>query len=80
MTEEIVAYLIALIPSFVAIVTALSTAVGILKQFKALRGEVKEKVEVKELQEKLAVAISENRELQRIIKKEIETRTHIKED
>lgn len=80
MTEQIINYVIALIPSIVAIVTALSTAIGILKQFGDLREDVNNKVDVKELQEKLEIAISENRELEQIIKREIETRTHIKED
>ena len=79
MSEQIITILIALIPSFVAIVTAISAAASILKQFRDLRNSVNEKVEMKELQQKLEVAISENRELERLLKKEIESRTHIKE-
>lgn len=79
MTEQIITLLIALIPSFVAIVTTVSTAFGILKNFKELRNSVNEKVDVKELQHKLEVAISENKELERLLKKDIESRTHIKE-
>lgn len=79
MTETIITYCIALLPSFVSIITALGTAIGILKQFKDLRNDVEKKVDVQELQKKLEVAISENRELEKILKKEIESRTHIKE-
>ena len=79
MTEQIIIYLIALIPSCVAVITALSTAIEILKHFKALRNSVNEKVDVKDLQKKLEVVLSENKELQRLLKKDIESRTHIKE-
>lgn len=80
MTNEIMTYLIALIPSIVAVGSTLGTAIGILKQFKALRGEVKQKTEMKDLKEKLEIVISENRELKQMLKKDIETRTHIRED
>lgn len=80
MTNEIVIYLIALVPSIASVVSALGTAIGILKQFKALRGEVKQKTEMKDLKEKLEIVISENRDLKQMLKKDIETRTHIRED
>lgn len=79
MTEQIITYFIALLPSIVAVITALSTAIGILKQFRELRKEVNEKVDVKELQQKLEIVLSENKELERLLKKEIESRTHIQE-
>lgn len=62
------------------VMSVISIAIGILSQFKALQKAVDEKVDVKELQEKLEIVISENRELERILKKEIETRTHIREE
>lgn len=78
--SETIILLCSLIPSATIAITSIATAIGIIKEFKSLRAEVKQKVEMKNLQEKLDVVLSENRELQRILKKEIETHTHVKED
>lgn len=79
MNEQIIMWLI-LIAGGADVLSVIGIAIGILSKFKDLRKAVDEKVDVKELQQKLDIAISENRELQRILKKEIETRTHIREE
>lgn len=78
--NEVLIYLCTLIPSASVVITSIATTIGILKEFKDLRSDVKKKVEMEELKEKLEVILSENRELQRILKKEIETHTHVKEN
>lgn len=80
MNSELVIYLCTLIPGATFAITSIATTIGILGKFKSLQSEVKKKVEMKEMQQKLEVVLSENRELQRILKKEIESRTHVKED
>lgn len=79
MTEQILMWLV-LIAGGAEVLSVIGMAIGILSQFKTLKKSVDEKVDVKELQEKLEIVISENRELERILKKEIETRTHIREE
>lgn len=78
--SETLIYLCALIPSATVALTSIATTIGILSKFNTLRSDVKKKVEMEEVQQKLEVVLSENRELQRILKKEIETHTHVKED
>lgn len=78
--SDAIIYLCALIPSATVVISSIATTIGILAQFKSLRSDVKEKVEMEEMKQKLEVVLSENRELQRILKKEIETHTHVKED
>lgn len=80
MTETIMYYIISLAPSIVAICTSIGAIVSILKKFASLREDVHKKVEMEELKEKLEIAMSDSKELQRLLKKEIETRTHIKEE
>lgn len=79
MTEEIILYIVALMPSLTAILTAIASMVTIIKNFATLRKDVKEKVEMEELKKKLEVTLSECRELEALLRKEIETRTHIKQ-
>lgn len=79
MTEEIILYIVALMPSVTAVLTAIASLVTICKNFHALRKDVKDKVEMEELKAKLEVTLSECRELEELLRKEIETRTHIKQ-
>lgn len=77
MSEEILLWLISLAPSVMAVVTSVTMLVTWLRKFSELRKEIKEKVELKELQEKLEVSLSECRELEKILKKAIEEHTKI---
>lgn len=79
MADEIILYVVTLLPSLTAVFTALGTLITFLKNFRALRKDVKEKVEMEELKQKLEVSLSECRELEELLRKEIETRTHIKQ-
>lgn len=77
MSEEILLWLISLAPSVMAVVTSVTMLVTWLRKFRELRKEIQEKVELKELQEKLEISLSECRELEKILKKVIEEHTKI---
>lgn len=73
-------YLITLLPSATAILTTAGTLIAFLKNFKTLRSDVKSKVEMEELRAKLEASYAENLELQKLLKKDIEVQTKIKEE
>lgn len=77
MSEEILLWLISFAPSVMAVVTSVTMLVTWLRKFRELRKEIQEKVELKELQEKLEISLSECRELEKILKKVIEEHTKI---
>lgn len=76
--ETIITYIVALTPSLAAVISVCAMGVKIFHSFQELQKSVKEKVEMEELKEKLEVAMSENRELKKLLIAELEIKTRIK--
>lgn len=76
--ETIITYIVALAPSLAAVISVAAMGVRIFKNFHDLQESVKEKVEMQELKDKLEIAMSENRELKKLLIAELETKTRIK--
>lgn len=75
MNEELIIYLVSLLPSAAAVIASL-TSVGIfLKKFKDLRASVKEKTAQEDLKKKLEVLCSDLRELRSLLIENIEATT-----
>ena len=75
--ETVLTYIVALAPSLAAVISVCAMGVKIFKSFRDLQNSVKEKVEMKELKEQLEIAVSENRELKKLLIDELETKTRI---
>lgn len=78
MSEEVLLWLISLAPSLTAVVTSIACLVAWLKKFRELKKDVKERVEMDEIRQKLEVSISECRELEKVLKEAIEEHTKIR--
>lgn len=78
MDEQLIQLLIALIPSGAAVLSVVSMAVTFFAKFKQLRAAVKDTTDQEELRKKLDVVLSENRELKKLLIKDIEVTTHVK--
>lgn len=77
--EELIIYIIALLPSLASVIAVVTAALKILAAFKELQDAVHQKVEMQELREKLDAAMTETQELRKLLKKDIQSRTHIKD-
>lgn len=76
--ETILTYIVALVPSLAAVISVVVTGAKVFKSFRDLQKSVNEKVEMKELKESLEIALSENRQLKKLLIAELETKTRIK--
>ena len=77
MIEQIYIYIIAALPSLGAVIGIVSAVCAIFKKFNSLIKEVKETTDIKQLKGALNRLAIENLELKRLIKKDIEARTHV---
>lgn len=77
--EEIIIYIVALLPSCASVIAIVTAVLKVLHSFKELQDAVHQKVEMEELREKLDAALAETEELKKILKKDIQSRTHIKD-
>lgn len=78
--EEILTYLIMLIPSAASILGIGISVIRMVKKYDDLKKAVDDKTDMEDLKKKLEVVLSENRELKALLKKDIEAQTRIKED
>ena len=78
--QEIITYIVALVPSLASVIAVATAAIKVIKSFKDLQADVQKKIEMEELRSRLEIALSDNRELKQLLRKDIQTRTHIKED
>lgn len=78
MSDAILIWIVSLAPSLTAVITAIVALVAWMKKFHDLRKDIKERVEMDELKEKLEITLSECRELEKVLKKDIEEHTKIK--
>lgn len=87
MTDQIITYIVAIAPSAAAVI-AVGIAVGkivkmineVLRSFSELRESVKEKTEMEELKIHMESALAEVNELKKLLRKELETKTKVKQD
>lgn len=77
--EEIIIYIVALLPSLASVIAVVTAVLKVLAAFKELQDAVHQKVEMEELRDKLDTCLAETEELKKILKKDIQTRTHIKD-
>lgn len=78
MIDEAVIIFLAAFPTLLDIVVVLSCLIKFLRSFKGLREDLKKKVEMEELKEKLEVSISQARELEKKLNEVLEEYTKIK--
>lgn len=80
MEEQIIEYIVMIAPSAAAIITAIITVVKILRSFNDLRADVRDKTKMQNLEEALADALYEVNELKKLLRKELEAKTRVKQD
>ena len=68
MIDQVVAYIVAIAPSLITIISVICMVVKIIKQFTSLREEVKNSKEMKEIKNQIQIVIQENYELKEQIK------------
>lgn len=79
MEEQLLYYIVAIAPSLAAVISVVIMGIKVARQFIKLRGEVKDKTEVEDLKVALTHALYEVEELKKLLKKELETKTRVRE-
>ena len=68
MIDQVVAYIVAIAPSLITIISVICMVVKIIKQFTSLREEVKNSKEMEEIKNQIQIVVQENYELKKQIK------------
>lgn len=68
MIDQVVAYIVAILPSLITIISVICMVVKIIKQFTSLREEVKNSKEMEEIKNQIQIVVQENYELKKQIK------------
>lgn len=68
MIDQVVAYIVAIAPSLITIISVICMVVKIIKQFTTLREEVKNSKEMEEIKNQIQIVVQENYELKKQIK------------
>lgn len=79
-TEMIVQYIVMIAPSLAAIITCIVQASKVLKNFVSLKTSVDDKTSLKELRGCLEASLSEVDNLKKLLIKELEAKTKVKEN
>ena len=72
MIDEITAYIVAILPSVITVISVLAMVVKLLKNYNNLKEEVINSNRMKKIEEQVTVVIQENYELKKQIKLMIE--------
>ena len=78
MDDQILTLIITLVPSAASVIAIIVTAIKIWKSFSSLKASIKDKTESDELKRKMESLMSQNRELQKLLILELETKTRIR--
>lgn len=68
MIDQVVAYIVAIAPSLITIISVICMVVKIIKQFTSLREEVKNSKEMENIKNQIQIVVQENYELKKQIK------------
>lgn len=68
MIDQVVAYIVAIAPSLITIISVICMVVKIIKQFTSLREEVKNSKEMEDIKNQIQIVVQENYELKKQIK------------
>lgn len=68
MIDQVVAYIVAIAPSLITIISVICMVVKIIKQFTSLREEVKNSKEMEQIKNQIQIVVQENYELKKQIK------------
>ena len=68
MIDQIVAYIVAIAPSLITIISVICMVVKIIKQITSLREEVKNSKEMEDIKNQIQIVVQENYELKKQIK------------
>lgn len=80
MTEQIIEYIVMIAPSLAAIIVCVLQASKVLRSFVSLKTSVDDKTSLKELRGALEASLSEVNNLKKLLIKELETKTRVKEN
>lgn len=79
-TEVILQYILTIAPSLAAIICCILQASKVLRSFVSLKTSVDDKTSLKELRGHLEAALCEVDNLKKLLIKELEAKTHVKEN